>query len=199
MTSPWQIETTWITPDAVQSLRFRTMQRPLTRREVFRLLRVDETFRGLLTTTLASSPFAAFFWETPAVTATTLDVPFEFAVVSSPELAETAASPAAFADRFESAKPGETVLTFPNHGGDATLVVPCPTRPLRPWAHLAAFSRQAPEGLQQAFWQAVARALEARLGPQPVWLSTAGLGVPWLHVRLDDRPKYYRHAEYAVG
>ncbi|MBX3248007.1 MAG: hypothetical protein KF901_12575 [Myxococcales bacterium] len=29
-----------------------------------------------------------------------------------------------------------------------------------------------------------------------VWLSTAGLGVDWLHVRLDARPKYYRHAPY---
>ena len=35
-----------------------------------------------------------------------------------------------------------------------------------------------------------------RLGGKPVWLSTAGLGVGWLHVRLDDRPKYYRHAPY---
>lgn len=30
----------------------------------------------------------------------------------------------------------------------------------------------------------------------PVWISTSGLGVPWLHVRIDDRPKYYQHAPY---
>ncbi|MGI9175867.1 MAG: DUF6940 family protein [Rhodothermales bacterium] len=24
-----------------------------------------------------------------------------------------------------------------------------------------------------------------------MWLSTAGGGVSWLHVRLDSRPKYY--------
>ena len=34
---------------------------------------------------------------------------------------------------------------------------------------------------------------EVRIGPLPVWLSTAGGGVDWLHMRLDERPKYYRH------
>lgn len=36
----------------------------------------------------------------------------------------------------------------------------------------------------------------ARLGVRPVWLSTAGMGVSWLHVRLDARPKYYGFAAY---
>ena len=40
------------------------------------------------------------------------------------------------------------------------------------------------------------QALLQRLGARPVWLSTAGGGVDWLHVRLDDRPKYYRHREW---
>ena len=30
-----------------------------------------------------------------------------------------------------------------------------------------------------------------------VWMSTSGLGVYWLHVRLDSRPKYYQFAEFA--
>lgn len=29
-----------------------------------------------------------------------------------------------------------------------------------------------------------------------VWLSTSGLGVSWLHVRVEDRPKYYTHTDY---
>jgi hypothetical protein len=36
----------------------------------------------------------------------------------------------------------------------------------------------------------------ARLGAKPVWLSTAGGGVSWLHVRLDDQPKYYGFEPY---
>ena len=30
----------------------------------------------------------------------------------------------------------------------------------------------------------------------PVWTSTSGLGVYWLHVRLDSRPKYYQHQPF---
>ena len=31
---------------------------------------------------------------------------------------------------------------------------------------------------------------------RPVWLSTEGSGVPWLHVRMDSRPKYYHTREF---
>ena len=34
------------------------------------------------------------------------------------------------------------------------------------------------------------------LSDQPLWVSTCGLGVYWLHVRLDSFPKYYRYAPY---
>ena len=35
---------------------------------------------------------------------------------------------------------------------------------------------------------------------RPLWLSTNGLGVAWLHARIDARPKYYSHRPYrALG
>src|SRR5262249_23024246 len=43
-------------------------------------------FRTLFTALLADAPFAAFRWETPALTAATADRPFEFVVLDSPEL-----------------------------------------------------------------------------------------------------------------
>ena len=64
------------------------------------------------------------------------------------------------------------------------------------YGHLAAFVREAPEPQRHALWQALAAAMMQRVGERPVWLSTAGAGVPWLHVRLDDRPKYYGFAPY---
>jgi hypothetical protein len=47
-------------------------------------------------------------------------------------------------------------------------------------------------------WSAVGRTVASRRAASvdPVWVSTAGLGVHWLHVRLDDRPKYYRHRPF---
>ena len=49
---------------------------------------------------------------------------------------------------------------------------------------------------QHALWQSVGEAMARRVGAKPVWLSTAGAGVSWLHVRLDDRPKYYGYVPY---
>ncbi|WP_391540805.1 DUF6940 family protein [Halomicronema hongdechloris] len=31
---------------------------------------------------------------------------------------------------------------------------------------------------------------------RPRWVNASGLGVAWLHVRLDTRPKYYQHEPY---
>lgn len=47
-----------------------------------------------------------------------------------------------------------------------------------------------------SLWRAVSDAIARRIGPRPVWLSTAGAAVAWLHVRLDDRPKYYAYSPY---
>jgi len=76
------------------------------------------------------------------------------------------------------------------------MVVPCPIAEPSAYGHLAAFVRQAPEPQWHALWQTVGAAMTRRIGSRPVWLSTAGAGVSWLHVRLDDRPKYYGYAPY---
>lgn len=47
-----------------------------------------------------------------------------------------------------------------------------------------------------ALWRSVGAAMINLLYDAPTWLSTAGMGVSWLHIRLDERPKYYRHGPY---
>jgi hypothetical protein len=58
------------------------------------------------------------------------------------------------------------------------------------------FVRQAPPEQIDALWRVVGEKMHSRLNDRPVWLSTAGGGVAWLHVRLDDHPKYYHYREY---
>jgi hypothetical protein len=106
-----------------------------------------------------------------------------------------APEPAAFAGHFA---PAQVVAIFANRGGDALLVAPAPQEPPGAYAHLAAFARQAPMSQQHALWQAVGDAVARRLSTVPLWLSTSGLGVAWLHVRLDERPKYYTYAPYRM-
>ncbi len=153
----------------------------------------DAGFRSWFNALLADALFTAFRWETPAVTAATVTQPFEFVLLDSPALARHP-DPEAFAEHFVEAKSGVTV--FPNLGGDAIMVVPCSIAEPSAYGHLAAFVRLAPEAQRHALWQAVGEAMGRRVGMRPVWLSTAGAGVSWLHIRLDDRPKYYGFGPY---
>jgi hypothetical protein len=156
----------------------------------------DMAFRSFWQTSLRNVPFGAYCWECPAVTQATMSRPFECVFVSSPLLARKPPDSGAFAEHF---RPGRSVVTFDNLGGDAILVAPCPRGEYGNFVHLAGFTATASAERQDALWQAVGEAMATRVGARAVWLSTAGLGVGWLHVRLDDWPKYYRHAPYAGG
>ena len=159
---------------------------------VIRSWQQDTTFRNFFIDLLAASPFSAFRWETPAVTTATLDQPFECILIDSPSLVHPP-DQHTFAPHFKSHQPA---VDFLNLGGDATLVVPCPIQPSSDYSHLGAFIRTAPRDQQHALWALVGSTMAKRINNQPVWLSTAGSGVPWLHIRLDNDPKYYRYAPY---
>jgi len=166
---------------------------PATVADVIRAWQSDAKFGSLFTSVLANVSYAAFRWETPPVISKTTSQPFEFVIIDSPGLDRTPDANA-FAEHFDQSDDG--VVVFPNLGRDATLIVPCPRGESAAYGHLATFVRGAPEAQQQQLWQSVAQAMRGRLSEQPVWLSTAGAGVPWLHVRLDDSPKYYWYAPY---
>ncbi len=176
-----------------RTLRMRPAE-PLTVEQVLHALRDDPAFRSGWNDALASLSFSAFRWETPVTTAETLGDPFEAVVVDSPSLGRPQ-SPSAFAELFD-VEPDRDVITAPNLGGDALMIIPSPRSDAPCYGHLATFVRGAPPEQRDSLWKAVAVASLGRVGDRPVWLSTAGGGVPWLHVRLDDRPKYYAHAPY---
>ena len=73
----------------------------------------------------------------------------------------------------------------------------CPSSPPPSYHHPShRFVRNAPSSHADEFWQSVGTAMLLRLSERPVWLSTSGLGIYYLHMRLDSRPKYYTHAPY---
>jgi len=168
---------------------------PLTFAEALALWEGDAGFRAFHFEVLASMPFDAYRWETPPITSATADRPFEFAVIDSPGLARRADA-SAFDSQLRRAR-GGLAVAFDNLGGDAVLVVPRP-EPTGDFCHLASFQRTASDALRHALWSTVGAAMRRRLGERPVWLNTAGAGVPWLHIRLDDRPKYYAYEPFTV-
>ena len=168
---------------------------PLTYAQVLDGWADDPAFGAAFTAALADAPLAGYRWETPPITAATVDRPFEFVLLAADGFG-TRPDGKPFADAFAIAGGAEAVA-FPNLGRDAILVVPCRTAgPAVAYAHLAAFVRRAGDAQRIALWRVVAGAVRGRLGDRPLWLSTAGYGVAWLHVRIDDRPKYYGHAAY---
>jgi hypothetical protein len=155
----------------------------------------DEDFRKWFNQLLADCPYQSFRWETPAVSTNNFDRPFEFVVIDSPNLAPRP-DRNAFAEHFYLAGEEESVVTFANLGRNALLVVPCPLVADQHYPHLGAFVRGAPAAQRDRLWQCAGEALAKRLSDRPVWLSTAGAGVSWLHVRLDNSPKYYLYMRY---
>jgi hypothetical protein len=167
--------------------------RPATFADVLSGWQGDAGFRSLFNALLADTPYVAFRWETPPVTAATVTRPFECVVLDSLGLARRP-EPEAFAEHFSGIE--EDVVSFANLGGDAILIVPYPVAEPSAYGHLASFVRLAPERQRQALWRSVGETMARRVGAKPVWLSTAGAGVSWLHMRLDDRPKYYGYGPY---
>lgn len=167
---------------------------PLSYAEVTGLWQREPDFRSFFISLLSRAPYTAFRWETPPVTTACFDRRFEFVLLDSPGL-DVSPDISDFRDLF-SGDPDQEVISFPNLGHDALLVAPLPRSPLHAYGHLAAFSRFAPRAQNHALWKTVGEILEKTVGEQPVWVSTAGGGVAWLHLRFDSWPKYYGYGPY---
>ena len=164
--------------------------RVLSYREVLEGWEHDEVFRQVFLDAIRSVPFGAVFWECRPLRASDLAAPFEHVLVESPRLAQVAVDEATFEEHFVE---DEAVVSFENLGRDAVLVVPTP-RPGLAYPHLLAFLRAAPEPQAHAVLVALGRAIAPTEAPR--WVSTSGLGVYYVHLRIDVRPKYYVHAPY---
>lgn len=166
--------------------------------EAIVLWRDDAAFRELFISALAGTRYPAFFWEMPPLTQASLASPFECALIRSNALVRMRADDSDFAEYLIGP---DAVAVFPNLGGDALLIAPRKIAVAECYGHTAAFLRSAPREQQHALFQTLALEIGDKLAasPERFWVSTSGLGVPWVHVRLDSYPKYYQHRPYRDG
>lgn len=143
---------------------------------------------------LLDVPWEAVFWEHPAQTEAGLGSPAEFVQIPARGLADVRADRGPFDEHFAMA--WGDIVSFDNLRGDAHLIVPAPLVDDDVYVHLLSFLRDAPEDQRAAFFATVGAEVLLHVGRRPLWVSTAGMGVSWLHLRLDQRPKYYRFGEY---
>lgn len=167
---------------------------PLTQGDYLARLADDEHFADWYSAQLCRIAGRAAFWEHPRMSPDTLATPAQCVLLEAPALEAVTDDPVPFAEHF--ARGEGTVRVFPSLGRDACLVAPIPLAQHVEYAHLMAFLRSASAEQVRALWSTTAQSAQAALRERPVWLSTSGLGVYWLHVRLDQRPKYYQHRAY---
>lgn len=161
--------------------------------EVIDLWKSSETFRNFFSSILRNSYFQAYFWETHPITSNTLNRDFEFVLVESSRLTSIEADDTSFRKHINV---DNAVVSFMNLGKDAKLVVPTLKSDKSHYNHLAGFIRNCPEYQIDEFLKVIANEYEQLISEKPLWLSTAGLGVYWLHVRIDSHPKYYHYVDY---
>jgi len=156
----------------------------------------NSEFREFYILILKKSPYKAFFWENPPTTTSTSKQMYEFVLVNSLQLARVSADSGPFQEKFKTASSSQSVIAFENLRRDAELIVPRPANPQSDYAHFASFLRNAPEGQVHELFVMLASSLSKRINNKPTWVSTSGLGVYWLHIRLDTIPKYYSYEAY---
>jgi len=195
----WDASTSQLEAGRVRRIEILDDGEPLSCKRLVQCWKQDETFRSFFVRLLAEAPFDACFWEMPPLTRNRLDRPFECVLVDAPALSGVSADRNPFAAYFGNAGAEAAVVGFANLGNDAFLVAPTPGESPQACSHLAAFSRGAPLVQQHALWQRVGSAVDEHLSDRPLWISTSGLGVYWLHVRLDRWPKYYTYHPYTLA
>ncbi len=177
--------------------------KPIPYTEVLNLWQSDPKFCSFFISLLSESPFSAYRWETPPITKDTVKRQFEFVLLNYSTLAHNP-DKMTFEDYFTTDDVNNGIVVFENLGKDAKLVVPSPinsnTSPggttFSAYSHLAAFMRNGLDAQKHSFWRIVGETVQQEISDNPLWVSTAGGGVAWLHVRLDSRPKYYGYNLY---
>lgn len=155
--------------------------------------------------------YEAVFFECAPVTKESFhSMTFEYVLIPAPSLERIQADMVPFQEHF-SACSNKDVISFQNLGKDARLVVPCPISSENPSliedynknnAHLAKFIRYGNKDTIFTLWKTMASAVidemndPSRSPDKRLWISTSGLGVYWLHIRLDSVPKYYNYNVY---
>lgn len=83
------------------------------------------------------------------------------------------------------------VTCFTNLSKDTTLVIPIP-RKNKNYVTIKDFIENAPLIQQKEFWKNVSKlAIKDMKKYDKVWISTHGFGVPYFHIRICSKPKYY--------
>jgi len=141
--------------------------------------------------------FRTYVWETPRMDSQNTHKSFEFVLVNTPMTNRANISRFTRINQIQrQGVRGRGAISF-DSPSKTRLIIPENTGGNARFANIAEFNRHANKAQQASLWKLVAveygRALSS---VRPIWLSTSGLEVPWLHVRVSKTPRYYKHRPY---
>lgn len=156
----------------------------------------------------STTSYNAYFFETKGVSMTNASTKqFEFVLVHSRQLSTfceiNGPTPETFQEYLDECSETKddnmiTCCSFPNLGHTATLIAP---KNLGNYSHIGKFMNNASKEEIYQMWKKVTVEFLNELNRDPsksLWLSTSGLGVSWLHFRIDETPKYYTYRQFAL-
>ena len=179
------------------SIRFRLKKEDkyLTFKEVFELWINNTAFTSFYTKAILKLDYEAFYWEHPAINAAFLEKKYECVLQRSKPLEHLKINNKAFEEHISTQN--IFVTDFLNLGKNARLIVPTKRTEEEIYNHLGKFIRYAESKQVIAVFKRVGqKMLEEIKKDELIWLNTAGLGVIWLHIRMDAKPKYYKTKTY---
>lgn len=163
----------------------------LTFNQVFNLWKTNPIFIQFYVYNLRNMGLDAFYWEHPALKTIFLEKEYECVVQRSSSLETKEINENAFSDYIYE---NEQVVDFMNLGKNARLVVPTKQSEKAIYNHLGKFIKHATDEQIIAVFQHVGQKVKEEIeSKETIWLNTAGLGIIWLHIRMDTKPKYYKN------
>jgi hypothetical protein len=181
-------------------------EKRMTWTEVIEAWQHREDFQAMFSKFLRTSPFKDFFFEMKPVSRYSQGDFCEFVLVNAKSnFKRMSASPKSFAEHLEKARRNSKhFATFLSLSKDSMLIAPRDLsnnrKPPQCYLNIARFSRHCATHQVDELWRVLGKQLSILLASSPlhtpVWVSTSGLAVPWLHMRFDRIPKYYTHTPY---
>lgn len=169
----------------------------LTFKQVFEVMENDPlTFHNYLKDEVLKTGYKAVYLEFPKLNTKNLNNKFECVILEAIELINSNPNPQAFGISCS-----DLVICTRNKSKDAELIIPN-LNSSNNYAHLFLFldpeNCQPPENnLYYYFWKSAAIVIKEQINcNKNIWISTSGLGIPWLHLRISEIPKYYRFQKY---
>lgn len=131
-----------------------------------------------------------FYYETNPITKDEKEI-YKEKFIETDNFKEHKQNYSKFEEHINKVKNEKYAISFYNLNKTTLLIIPLPKKS-KNFMTLKHFIDNASKLQQKKFWMKVSCEVRKMLkNHKKIWVSTHGLGVPYFHLRIDTKPKYY--------